>query len=160
MGGVFISYRRSETADEATTLSRDLAQSFGPGQVFIDTRRIPLGSPLPEIIREHLASCDALIALIGKEWVHVRDQHGRRRLDDPNDYVRVEIATALERDILVIPVLVQGAAIPPAGGLPENVAPLVERNALHLSAISDPHWDYDVGRLVDTLRPVVLEGRR
>src|SRR5213596_405363 len=109
MRGVFISYRRSETASEAATLYRQLAQSFGPDQVFMDSRVIQPGNSLPETIREHLASCNALVALIGKEWVSVRDRHGRRRLDDPNDYVRVEIRTTLERNVLVIPVLVQGA---------------------------------------------------
>src|SRR5207244_9597602 len=87
----------------------------------------------------------------GREWLHVRDRHGRRRLDNANDYVRVEIATALEREILVIPVCVHGAAIPAPEDLPENLAPLADRLALHLSAISDPHWDYDVGRLVARL---------
>jgi tetratricopeptide (TPR) repeat protein len=155
MGGIFISYRRSETALEAISLYRRLAQHFGADQVFMDSRVIRPGDSLPETIQEHLDSCDALIALIGKGWADSRDRYGRRRLEDPNDFVRTEIATALKREILVIPVLVQDAVIPLAEDLPGELAALVRRLAIEVSAISDPHWDWDVERLIDSLTPAV-----
>ena len=93
-----------------------------------------------------------LIVLIGDDWLHSQDQQRRRRLDDPTDFVRTEIRSALQRGLAVIPVLVERASMPSGGDLPEDIERLSHINALELS---DSRWDYDVGRLVDHLRSVV-----
>ena len=110
MGTVFISYRREETAGEARALFNDLVARIGKDLVFMDVDNIALGRDFREVLRENLASCDLMLVLIGKRWVDAKDQSGRRRLDDPGDFIRLEIGAALKRNIPVTPVLVQGAS--------------------------------------------------
>jgi len=100
-------------------------------------------------IEESVASCDVLIAIIGRHWVVTSDEQGRRRLDNPEDFVRVEIGTALKRDIRVIPVLVEGASIPQSGELPDDLKPLARRNALN---VSHERFRGDADRLVGAVR--------
>jgi len=90
-----------------------------------------LGINFVEEIEKNVGSCDVLIAVIGKHWLISTDEKRRRRLNNPNDFVRLEIATALKRNIRVIPVLVDGASMPPSGQLPEDLKPLAFRNALN-----------------------------
>jgi hypothetical protein len=146
-GNVFISYRRRETAGHAGRLYDRLAEHFGDERVFMDLRMEP-GLDFVEQIDEAVTHCDALLSLIGAQWLDMRDAHGRRRLDDPNDFARLEVESALARNVRVIPVLLQDAKMPEPEDLPESLAPLSRRHAIELS---DERWDYDVGRLIEVL---------
>jgi TIR domain len=147
-GRIFLSYRREETDFPAGWLHDRLAAHFGRDQVFRDVDDIPLGANFPEVIAKAVASCDVLLALIGAQWVTITDEEGKRRLDDPNDFVRLEIEAALQRGVLVIPILVRGSKMPPARQLPASLADLVHRNALELSPTS---FEFDTGRLLKVL---------
>ena len=130
MGGIFISYRREDSGPYAGRLRDALSRHFGAEQVFRDIDSINPGERFPRMIEQEVGSCDALLAVIGPTWLAVTDDAGRRRLDDPDDYVRLEIATALGRsDVLVIPVLVGATSMPAAADLPKPLAALAECNA-------------------------------
>ena len=132
-GGVFISYRREETAAQAGRLYDRLSDRFGEDRVFMDIDSIAIGLDFTKAIREAVSGCDILLALIGRNWPASADSTGRRRIDDPDDFVRVEIETALQRDIRVVPVLVDGAVLPQAEDLPSSLRPLIRRQAFVLS---------------------------
>ena len=146
-GGIFINYRHQETAVWAGWLYDRLAARYA-GQVFKDVDSIKLGDDFVEVITAAVGSCDVLLALIGNQWITVTDDDGRRRLDDPDDYVRVEIEAALKRNVRVIPILVGGATMPHAEELPPSLAKLVRRHALELSP---ERFDYDTDRLLKVL---------
>jgi hypothetical protein len=129
---VFLSYRREETRHIAGRLADRLAERLGSMQVFIDVDTIEPGSDFTATIVREVASCDVLIALIGPTGSTITDPRGRRRLDDPDDLVVLEIRTALEHGILVIPVLVDGAVMPSRYELPEGLQNLALRNAVRL----------------------------
>jgi hypothetical protein len=153
-GKVFISYRRRETAGHAGRLYDRLAEHFGDERVFMDVRMEP-GVDFVEQIDDAVTNCDALLSLIGAQWLDMRDTHGRRRLDDPHDFARLEVESALARDVKVIPVLLQDAKMPEPEDLPESLQPLARRHAIELS---DERWDYDVGRLLDVLDRTIGNG--
>ena len=153
MPGIFISYRREDASGYAGHLYRDLTERLGRDRVFMDIDTLQPGLDFAEALDRAVTTSDVLLALIGPRWHSVTDAEGRRRLENPDDFVRREVATALAReDIRVIPVLVGGAKVPPAADLPEPLRPLSRRNAFE---ISDERWDFDVGRLVKTLEPLV-----
>jgi hypothetical protein len=155
-GRIFISYRREETAYPAAWLFDRLADRFAGGQVFKDVDSIQLGDDFVEVITRAVGSCDVLLALIGNEWLTVTDEHGRRRLDDPDDFVRLEIEAALTRKVRVIPILVDGARMPRADELPDSVAKLVRRQALELSPA---RFEFDTSRLLKVLDMTLAEVR-
>lgn len=148
MPRIFISYRRQDSSGHAGRLNDRLTAEFGRDRIFMDIDAIDVGVDFVARINEAVGECDALIAVIGDEWL-AADQTGRRRLDDPADFVRLEIAAALERDVRVIPALVAGALPMTADQLPEPLKRLANRHAIELS---DSRWDYDVGRLIERLR--------
>src|SRR5919199_1178017 len=152
MRAVFISYRREDAEGQAGRLFDDLVMHFGEDSVFMDVAGIEPGRDFRRAIDEHVASCGVLLALIGRSWIDARDEAGRRRLDDPLDFVRLETAAALKRDIPVIPVLVRGASMPRADQLPADLAELAYRNAVELT---HARWDSDVQVLIKALRPHV-----
>ena len=129
-GRIFISYRREETAYPAGWLCDRLIEHLGQGQVFKDVDSIQLGDDFVEVITAAVARCDVLLALIGDQWLTITGEDGRRRLENPDDFVRLEIEAALTRNVRVIPVLVDGARMPRAGELPPSLAKLVRRQAL------------------------------
>lgn len=150
MQGIFISYRRQDSQSAAGRLADHLKEHLGGIPIFRDVETIEPGVDFVVAINRALQSCAVLLAVIGPRWVSVEDGGGRRRLDDANDYTRLEIGTALKRDdVRVIPVLVEGAEMPTAGTLPEDLKALARRNAIELT---DKRWEYDVAQLVDTLR--------
>lgn len=153
-GRTFISYRREETAYPAGWLYDRLADRFGDSKIFKDIDSIELGDDFVEVITTAVGSCDVLLALIGNEWLTITDENGRRRLDDPGDFVRLEIEAALARDVRVIPVLVDGAGMPRAEDLPASLAKLVRRQALELSP---NRFDFDTGRLLRVLEGTLSE---
>jgi hypothetical protein len=129
---IFVSYRREDTRHIAGRLFDRLAERFGETNVFMDVDSIEPGVDFGEAIEQAVQKCDVLIALIGRTWASETDERGRRRLDDPDDLVVLEIRSALDRGIRVIPVLVDGAAVPERGDLPEDLASLARRNAIRL----------------------------
>jgi formylglycine-generating enzyme required for sulfatase activity len=144
---IFISYRRDDSGGWAGRLSDRLCQHFGRDNVFMDIDTIEPGLDFVEAIEQAVGSCDALIALIGKQWLTITDDAGRR-LDNPEDSVRLEIAAALARNIRVIPALVEGARMPRSTDLPDVLSRLARRNAIE---ISDTRFHYDVDRLIEVL---------
>jgi hypothetical protein len=154
-GRIFISYRREETAYPAGWLFDRLAKRFGGGQVFKDVDSIQLGDDFVEVITRAVGSCDVLLALIGPQWLTIADEQGRRRLDHPEDFVRLEIEAALTRRVRVVPILVDGARMPRAEELPGSLALLVRRQALELSPA---RFDFDLGRLLRVLDRTLAEG--
>jgi PQQ-dependent catabolism-associated CXXCW motif protein len=147
---IFISYRRQDGPSYARELYRELSSHFPDSQIFWDIKMEP-GVDFEDEIERAVGSCDVLVAVLGPRWLDLADDRGQRRLDDPADFVRLEIATALDRNIRVIPVLVQGASMPAPESLPEPLQRLARRNALELS---DKRWEYDVGELIASLERV------
>lgn len=155
-GRIFISYRREDTAYAAGWLFDRLVEHFGSVQVFKDVDSIELGDDFVEVITTAVASCDVLLALIGGDWVSITDDQGNRRLDNPEDFVRLEIEAALARNVLVIPILVEGAMIPRPDELPASLGALVRHQALELSP---SRFDFDTNRLVSLLNKVLGDVR-
>lgn len=145
---VFVSYRRSGTAGHAGRLHDSLARRFGAQNVFMDVAGVDPGRSFAEVIRGFINESQALVAVIGGGWLSAVDAHGGRRLDDPEDWVRLEIETALAKGKLVIPVLVDGATFPSEADLPGDLAGLVRHQAL---ALSDSAWDDGVRQLADAI---------
>lgn len=145
---IFISYRRQIDAALAGRIS-DLLAHEDEFDIFMDVDAILLGADFVKAINEEVAKSNVLIAVIGRDWLDTRDEAGDRRLDDPNDFVRLGIAAALQRQIPVVPILVDGAKIPKPEQLPENLQQLVRRNALDLRNAS---FKADMGRLVQELK--------
>jgi TIR domain len=148
MSTVFISYRREETSGEARALFNDLVKMLDERSVFMDVDSIALGRDFRQALQERLASCDLMLVLIGKSWADAKDEAGHRRLEDPNDFVRVEISAALKRSIPVTPILVQGARVPAAERLPDDIKDLAFRNGFELS---HSRWESDVREMVRRL---------
>lgn len=147
-GRVFISYRREETAYPAGWLFDRLAARLGDGQVFKDVDSIELGDDFVEVITSAVGACDVLLALIGDRWLAMTGEDGKPRIEDPDDFVRLEIEAALARKVRVIPVLVDGATMPHPDELPPTLAPLARRQALELSP---SRFDFDTSRLLKVL---------
>lgn len=154
MPGIFISYRREDTAGHAGRIFDRLREKFGRDNVFMDVAGIEPGVDFVEVIDRAVGSCDVLLVIIGKKWLTCTDASGKSRLDDPKDFIRLETATALRRNIRVIPVLVQDAAMPGEGDLPDDLKKLARRQA---TEISDTHWDTDTGQLIETLAKLLHE---
>jgi hypothetical protein len=151
-GLIFINYRREESRWSARSLYDRLSASFNARQIFMDIDGIALGEDFVKAIERTVLECDVLIAVIGANWLASKDDLGNRRLDNPEDFVRMEIAIALSRDIRVIPVLMDGAPMPRPTELPDDLKPLVRRNALR---ISDTSFDGDCQRLVATIKQIL-----
>ena len=151
-----MSYRRGDTAGHAGRLVDHLRSAFPDARVFMDVDTIPPGVDFVRVIEEHVAGCDAFVALIGDDWITVTDREGNRRLDNPEDFIRLELVAALKRNVPLIPVLVEGATMPSAAELPGELSPLARVNALE---ISDNRWDYDVGLLIASLESLGLARR-
>jgi hypothetical protein len=148
MRSIFISYRREDAEGQAGRLFDDLAAHFGKDSVFMDVVDIEPGRDFRRVIDQNVASCIVLLAVVGKGWLDAKDQAGRRRIDNPNDFVRLETASALKRDIPVIPVLVQGAGMPLPEQLPDDLKELAFRNAVE---ITHTRWDSDTQLLIKAL---------
>lgn len=152
---IFISYRRKEAAGHAGRLSDRLIKHFDRAQIFQDIDSIQPGADFAEDIADAVASCQVLLALIGDRWLKIKDRQGRR-LDNPNDYVRLEIEAALNRKIRVIPILIDGAKMPRADQLPRSLAGLAGRQALELSSA---RFDDDIARLLQALDKYLSESQ-
>jgi hypothetical protein len=153
--GVFISYRREDTGPYARLLKVKLSERFPDAQVFMDLDSIEAGLDFAEVIESALHSCVVLVALIGRDWLTITDEDGCRRLDNPDDYVRFEIRTALERRVRVIPVLVDGAKAPRQQQLPADLCKLARLNTLEMSY---GRYEYDESRLMAIVQRVIASG--
>ena len=151
MSGVFISYRREDGAPYAGRLYDRLCAHFGAEQVFMDLDDIPPGADFVAHIEAKVASCDAMVAVIGKNWLTVRNDTDQLRLSDPEDFVGLEISLALERNILVIPALVGGAKMPSPKDLPSHLRKLAQRNAVTLN---DQDFQRDADQVIQALEEV------
>jgi formylglycine-generating enzyme required for sulfatase activity len=147
---IFLSYRRDDSGGHAGRLYDRLCQHFGRDNLFMDVDTIALGLDFVEAIQDAVGACDVLLAVIGRQWLTSTDPLGHRRLDNPEDFVRLEIITALTRNIRVIPVLVGGASMPRSTELPDVLQPLARRQAL----VVGEHFHPDVDRLITTLETV------
>src|ERR1041385_6895228 len=151
--GIFISYRRDDSSGHAGRLFDKLSDHFGKDRIFMDIDTIEPGEDFVTVIENAVGSCEILIAVIGRNWLS-GTSGTTGRLDNPNDFVRVEIATALRRDIRVIPVLVQRAAMPKPQDLPEDLARLTRRNAVELG---DNRWHTDVDELIGVMEKLLAK---
>ena len=149
---IFISYRRKESLAPARAVYERLRSEFGAERVFIDLEGLDYGVDFVEVLEQQLAHCEVMLALVGPHWLGVDPLDGSRRIDDENDFVRVELRTALERKIRVVPVLVDAAVMPASRDLPDDLKALVRRQALELDF---RRFDSDVGRLIGTLRKIL-----
>jgi TIR domain len=156
-GGVFISYRREDSGGFAGRIYDRLTSRLGRENVFFDVDTIPPGRDFVDVLSERVGKCDALLAVIGKHWLLSADSENHRRLDDPQDFVRIEIEAALSRDVPVIPVLVDGASMPHPTDLPESLAKLVRRQAVE---VSHARFDSDAERLTEALSQLEDEMRQ
>ena len=154
MGGIFLSYRREDSAGWTGRLSEHLRNRFGSESIFMDIDTIEPGADFTEALQKAVSACDVLLAIIGPDWATAADTSGKPRLNDPNDWVRVEIAAALKRNIRVIPVLVGGASVPTKELLPDELDTLAQRQAHELT---DKRWNYDVEQLVHVFPPSLLK---
>jgi hypothetical protein len=151
MPDIFISYRRDDTSGYAGRLYDQISAHFGDEHVFMDVADIEPGSDFVQVLEEKVGTCDALIALIGKNWLTSKDDQNRPRLSNPEDFVSAEIAAALKRNVEVIPVLVGGAKMPEARELPQQLQFLSRHQAIE---ISDARFSRDVQDLIaDLERP-------
>jgi hypothetical protein len=154
--GIFISYRRDDASGEAGRLYDHLIARFGEHMVFRDIDAIDPGTDFVGRIEEAVGSCQVLLAVIGRDWLSVTGPDGRRRLDNQADFVRLELAAALQQGIRMIPVLVQDAQMPGPEDLPEPLKELARRNAIKLT---DDRWRYDMSRLVSAIEKSVTPQR-
>ena len=159
MPGIFISYRREDSGGYTGRLFDILSAEFGREDTYMDLETIQGGDDFASVIDQKISVSDVLVAVIGDRWLTIKETNGSRRLDNPRDFVRIEIAEALRRGIRVIPVLVAGAATPPAPDLPEDLRPLCGRHAVE---IRDSHFHPDAQQLIQMLhsflpRPVSLD---
>ncbi len=156
MSRIFINYRRQDSEGYVGRLYDHLTQHFPPDEVFMDVNSIEPGADFVQVLDEAVAACDVLLAIIGPQWLSMTDDVGRRRLDQWNDFVRIEIASAFKHNKLVIPVLVGQAQMPTPKELPDEIAVLARRNAMELH---HRHFARDVENLVDGIRKVELAQR-
>ena len=152
MSKILVSYRRDDSSGYAGRLYDRLAEQFSAERVFMDVQTIQPGVDFVREIEEAVEASAVVIVLIGRRWLGASDAEGRRRLDDPHDFVRLEVAAALERGVRIFPVLVGGASMPSQSDLPTPLTRLGRYNAIELS---DSRWAYDVKRLVDALGAIV-----
>jgi hypothetical protein len=146
---IFINYRRDDTTSTAGRLHDRLAESFGRENLFMDVDHIPAGVDFIDHLKTQVAACNDFLAIIGPNWLDARNENGERRLDAPDDFVSVEIAAALSRNIRVIPVLVDGARMPKENELPDLLKPLVRRQAIELR---NAHFGRDADAVIEKIK--------
>jgi hypothetical protein len=148
MSTVFISYRRQSAAGEARALFNDFVARLGQSAVFMDVDSISLGRDFRSELQKNMTACTVVLVLIDKEWATLKDEMGRRRLENADDYIRMEVEAAIKRDIVVTPVLVKGAQMPAAEELPAEIRDLAYRNGFELT---HNRWESDVKEMIRRL---------
>jgi Domain of unknown function (DUF4189)/TIR domain/Putative peptidoglycan binding domain len=153
-GKIFINYRRGDEPGFTQALLGRLEQAFPAERLFIDVDNIPPGEDFVSMLESQVAQCDAMLTVIGNNWLDATDERGGRRLDDPHDFVRIEIESALKQGKRVIPVLVHQARMPHPNELPEAIRPLSQRNAVRLT---HERFRADVQGLIKALQGAIDE---
>ncbi len=133
MSRIFINYRRQDTEGYVGRLYDHLLKQFKPHDIFMDVQNIEPGADFVQVLEDAVSACDIFLAMIGPHWLTLKNEEGERRLDEWNDFVRIEIETALKQGKIVIPILVGGATMPNPKHLPETIETFGRRNALSLS---------------------------
>src|SRR5271154_1885459 len=151
--GIFISYRRSDNPDATGRIYDRLVSEFGKALVFKDVDSIPLGQDFRGHLNGIVGDCGVVLAIIGPRWTDASNKDGQRRLEDPDDFVRIELEAALARDIPVVPVLVAHAPIPLASELPASLASMAFRQSIEVRP--DPDFHNDATRLVSALQVIL-----
>jgi|HubBroStandDraft_6_1064221.scaffolds.fasta_scaffold25604_2 hypothetical protein len=157
MPKVFCCYRREDSTHQTGRIFDQLTARFGKDDLFRDVDSMPLGFDFRNVLSEQVARCDVLLAIIGDAWLSAAEKTGERRLDNPGDFVRIEIESALRRKIPVIPVLVGHAPMPKTDDLPESLRELAFRNGLAVRA--DPDFHHDIERLIHGINGVLRAGK-
>lgn len=152
MSKIFISYRRDDSKDVVGRIFDHLARHFDADNLFKDVDSIPLGKDFREVIENSVQSCDVVLAVIGNKWLQLTDNTGTRRIDNPDDLVRIEIEAGLKRGIPVIPVFVSDTQIPHEEQLPESLKKLAFQNGLRVRP--DPDFTHDVNKLIKALNEI------
>ena len=156
MSSIFISYRRIDSAGSAGRLFDRLSRHLGREHVFMDTEGgIERGADFPEVIEKAVAVANAMVVVIGRQWLTCTDDAGHPRLHNSDDWVRNEVASALRRNILVLPVFIDGAVMPATEALPDDLARLTRRQG---AEISSTRWDYDVAQIIRILEKTTPVG--
>ena len=145
-GSIFLSYRRTDTISETGRIYDRLVAEFGREHVFKDVDDIPLGIDFGEVIDRAVSQCRVLLVVMGKTWITATEADGTRRLDNPDDFVRIEIESALKQGIPVVPLLLEGVIMPKRLQLPESLKPLARRNGTSIG--HDPRFHSDMTRLI------------
>jgi len=154
---IFICYRRrGEGSGYGGRVADKLIKHFGQSKCFRDIENIETGVDFVQSIKEAVGVCEVLVVVIGPDWATQEDAHNRPRIKDPNDFVRLEVGTALQRNIRVIPVLVGGAQVPIEDVLPEDLEALSRRQAHELT---DSRWEYDTDQLIRSIESIGIKGR-
>ena len=146
---IFISYRRADSTDVTGRIYDRLKEHFGKSAIFKDVDSIPPGVDFKEHLEKAVGKCKVFLVVIGDQWLEAKDERRRNRLRDPDDFVRIEIESALNRNIQIIPLLVRGALMPAEENLPPNLRKLVYRNAISIR--SDPDFHGDMDRLIEAI---------
>jgi tetratricopeptide (TPR) repeat protein len=153
---IFINYRRQDSIDIAGRLHDRLTQAFEQKNLFMDVDNIPAGVDFVAYLNSQVTACDVILVVIGRNWLDAKDESGRRRLNNPDDFVTIEIAAALARNICVIPVLVDGARMPKASELPASLKPLARRQAIEVGQLQ---FGRDAEALVERVREALDGGK-
>ena len=148
---IFISYRRQDTAAYAGRIYDRLSAKYGENNVFMDIDRIEPGQDFVDAINNSVAEASVLLVLIGREWIKMTDKSGVLRLNNPEDFVRLEILAGLEQKTVIIPVLLADAEMPSAQALPAPLQAFARRNAIE---ISDSRFHSDVDRLIEAIERI------
>lgn len=151
---IFINYRKDDSPWNSLALYQELSKHFGKENIFKDFNTILPGTDFVESIKEALESCDVLLVLISEHWLELKDKKGNIRINNPDDFVRIEIATALERNIKVIPVLFDNAVLPQATELPDDLKKLSRRQFLE---IDKTRFDTDTAKLVEAIKNILAD---
>jgi hypothetical protein len=131
-GRIFINYRRGDEPGSTGRLFDRLEQAFTADRLFMDVDHIGPGQDFVRVLEDEVGKCEILLAVIGKSWIDARDENGKRRLENPNDFVRIEIESALKQGKHLIPVLINDAQMPRGDDLPESMKDLSRRNAVRI----------------------------
>ena len=150
-----MSYRRADSQDVVGRIYDRLIAHFSVDDVFLDLDNLPLGKPFPQALDEKLANASVALIVIGRNWLTASDATGERRLDDPTDFVRLEVEKALWWDIPVVPILVSNASMPTASELPESMRSLVLHQGVAVRP--DPDFHRDMDRLIERLTNLLTE---
>ena len=155
--GIFINYRRDDSAGAAGRIYDRLAQAFGKDNIFMDVDNISTAVNFVQQLERELTNCKVFLCVVGHNWLNAKGEDGHRRLDQPDDYVRTEIAASIKRDITIIPILIDGARMPKPRELPDDIAPLAARQALDVNSV---HFQRDVNELTQIIREFLQKDRQ